>query len=77
MRVTGQVLGVAVGGAVFASGLSTRAQELGGSVPQSLLQRDALILAVHDAFYVAAAICVIGIITSLVRGRKVGPPKST
>ena len=69
MRVTGQVLGVAVGGAIFASGLSAHAQGLGGSVPQSLLQRDALILAVHDAFYVAAAICLIGILSSLLRGR--------
>ena len=76
MRVTGQVLGVAVGGAVFASGLSAHAPDLGESVPQSLLQRDALILAVHDAFYVAAAICVIGIISSLVRGRKTESRKS-
>jgi EmrB/QacA subfamily drug resistance transporter len=76
MRVTGQVLGVAVGGAVFASGLSAHAPDLGESVPQSLLQGDALVLAVHDAFYVAAAICVIGILSSLVRGRKAESRKS-
>jgi EmrB/QacA subfamily drug resistance transporter len=76
MRVTGQVLGVAVAGAIFASRLSAHAQDLAGSVPQSLLQRDALILAIHDAFYVAAAICAIGIVSSLVRGPKAAPPKS-
>ena len=77
MRVTGQVLGVAVGGAIFAGRLSAHAQDLaaGSSVPRSLLQRDALILATHDAFYVAAGICVLGIVSSLVRGPKASPPK--
>jgi MFS family permease len=75
MRVTGQVLGVAVGGTIFAGRLSAHAQDLAGSVPRLLLQRDALILATHDAFYVAAAICVLGILSSLVRGPKATPPK--
>lgn len=75
MRITGQVLGVAVGGAIFASRIAHYTEDLAGSSPEPLLQRDALILAIHDAFYVAAAICVIGILSSLVRGRKTVPPK--
>jgi hypothetical protein len=39
-----------------------------------MVQREALILAIHDAFYVAGAICVVGILISLSRGRRVSEP---
>ena len=69
MRITGQVLGVAVGVAILASRISDHTKELVKSLPPDLVRRDALILAVHDAFHVAAAICVLGALASLIRGR--------
>ena len=68
MRYTGQALGIAVGGAVIASRIPVYAHDLAGSVPQPLIERDAFILALHDAFYVAVGICVIGVLASLFRG---------
>ena len=59
-----------MGGAVVASRIPAHAQELTGKLPESLVENEAFILAVHDAFYVAAAICVVGILTSLVRDRE-------
>jgi MFS family permease len=70
MRYTGQALGIAVGGAVIASRTPVYIQDLAGTLSPSLVEREAFILAMHDAFYVGAAICVVGIFTSLVRGRK-------
>ncbi|HET7479786.1 MAG TPA: MFS transporter [Rubrobacteraceae bacterium] len=70
MRITGQVLGIAAGGAILASRVSDHARELTGSMPQALVQRDALILSINDALYFAAAVCVLGALTSLVRGKR-------
>jgi MFS family permease len=70
MRITGQVLGVAAGGAILASRISDHAHDLAGDVPHQLIQRDALILSIHDALYFAAAACVLGVFTSLVRGSR-------
>jgi EmrB/QacA subfamily drug resistance transporter len=75
MRITGQVLGVAAGGAILASRISEHARELAGSVPPALVHRDALIFSIHDALYFAAAVCLLGALTSLVRGR--GEPRKT
>jgi EmrB/QacA subfamily drug resistance transporter len=72
MRITGQVLGVAAGGAILASRFSDHAQDLAGEIPQQLVQRGALILSIHDALYFAAGACVIGVFASLVRGSR-GP----
>ena len=63
MRVTGQVLGIAAGGAVLANRIPDHARGLAGSLPQPLVKPNALILSVHGAFYVAAAICVVRIFT--------------
>ncbi|MBV9454181.1 MAG: MFS transporter, partial [Rubrobacter sp.] len=70
MRYTGQALGIAVGGAVVASRTPVHIQDLAGTLSQSLVEREAFILAMHDAFYVGAAICIVGIFTSLIRGRE-------
>jgi hypothetical protein len=70
MRITGQVLGVAAGGAILASRISDHAHDLAGDVPHQLIQRDALILSIHDALYFAAAACVLGVFASLVRGAR-------
>ncbi len=61
MRVTGQALGIALSAAIVATRMPVH---LVGSVPQSVALADAI----HDAFTVAAAVCAIGIVTSLVRG---------
>ena len=79
MRITGQVLGVAVGGAILASRIPDHTRELVKSLPLHLVRRDALILSIHDAFYVAAAMCVLGALASMIRsGREdvgSGPPR--
>jgi EmrB/QacA subfamily drug resistance transporter len=67
MRYTGQALGIALGGAVIASRTPVYERDLAGSLSQPLVERDAFILALHDAFYVAVGICVIGVLASLIR----------
>ena len=70
MRIDGQVLGIAVGGAIVASRLAGHVADLTAAHhPPAIVQRDGFVLSLHDAFYVAAAICAIAIVTSLVRGR--------
>jgi MFS family permease len=70
MRIDGQVLGIALAGAIVASRTVHHASELSGTLTPELVQRDAFILAIHDAFYVAAGICAIGVVASLVRGQR-------
>lgn len=61
MRVTGQSLGIALSAAIVATRLPVHLAETAN-------QGEALAGAIHDAFWVAAAVCAIGIATSLVRG---------
>ncbi len=68
MRVNGQALGIALSGAIVATRLPIHIAALAGTVPAATLQREALGSSVHDAFVVAAAVCALGIVTSLVRG---------
>jgi hypothetical protein len=68
MRVNGQALGIALSGAIVATRLPVHLAELGGGTPTAALQNAALAGAIHDAFVVAAAVCCVGIVTSLVRG---------
>jgi EmrB/QacA subfamily drug resistance transporter len=68
MRVNGQALGIALSGAIVATRLPVHLAELGGGAPTAALQNVALAGAIHDAFVVAAAVCCVGIVTSLVRG---------
>ena len=70
MRITGQVLGVAVGAAILASRIPYHTKELIKRLPPHLVRRDALILSIHDAFYVAAAICVLGALGDDTRPRQ-------
>jgi EmrB/QacA subfamily drug resistance transporter len=67
MRVNGQVLGVALSGAIVATRLPVHLAELGGA-PSAALRNAALAGAIHDAFVVAALVCCVGIVTSLIRG---------
>ncbi len=65
MRVSGQALGIAISAAVVATRLPVHMEDLGGG---SVGEAAALAASVHDAFVVAAAVCAVGILTSLVRG---------
>ena len=74
MRADGQMLGIAVAGAIVANRTAAYIAELSNRLTPAMVQREALILAIHDAFYVAGAICVVGILISLSRGRRVSEP---
>jgi EmrB/QacA subfamily drug resistance transporter len=69
MRVNGQALGIAMSAAVVAIRLPVNLAA-GGSTGAGAeaAATAALVASIHDAFIVAAAICAIGIVTSLVRG---------
>ncbi len=67
MRVVGQACGIVVSAAVVAVRLPAHLAALGG-LPAEAVQQEALVLAIHDAFVVAALICSIGIAASLLRG---------
>ena len=68
MRVNGQAVGIALSGAIVATRLPVHLAELGGGAPTAAVQSAALAGAIHDAFVVAALVCCVGIVTSLVRG---------
>ena len=73
VRNTGQAFGVALAGAVVALRLPFYVQELrvtAENLPERILQQDAFLLAIHDAFYAGAAICVFGVLTSLLSERR-------
>jgi EmrB/QacA subfamily drug resistance transporter len=71
MRVTGQSLGIALSAAVVATRLPVHLAGL-GNPPTAADHGVALAGAIHDAFVVAALVCSIGIVTSLVRGSNRG-----
>lgn len=62
VRNLGMVTGIAISGAVFTSGLQSN-QAAG------LVYEAAFLGGFHDAFMVAAVICSVGVITSLMRGK--------
>jgi EmrB/QacA subfamily drug resistance transporter len=68
MRVNGQALGIALSGAIVATRLPVHLAELGGATAGVAVRRAALAGSIHDAFVVAALVCCLGIVTSLVRG---------
>ncbi|WP_366922904.1 MFS transporter [Metallumcola ferriviriculae] len=69
MRNIGMVLGVAISGAIFSSRLDHLKESLAASgLAGTALQHQAFTGALHTTFIVAAAIAVIGVFASLVRG---------
>jgi EmrB/QacA subfamily drug resistance transporter len=68
MRVNGQALGIALSGAIYATRLPVHVSELAGTVPAASLHAEAQTGAIHDAFVVAALVCCLGVVTSLIRG---------
>lgn len=77
MRVTGQALGIALSAAIVATRLPVHVAALGGGTPTGTPQPAALAGAIHDAFVVAALVCCLGIVTSLVRGSSRPAPSET
>lgn len=81
MRNLGMVLGTAVAGAVWTGRMAFHTHELtqAGNLSAEAVQSQAFIGGIQDAFMVSAAICSIGVLTSLVRGSQqprpaAGPP---
>ena len=75
MRINGQVLGIAAGGAIIANRMTGHIAQLTGHFPPAIVQSEAFVLSLHDEFYVSAAVVALGIFTSLVRGTN-NPPRS-
>ncbi len=63
-KVTGQSLGIALSAAIVATRMPIHLAETTGA-PDTIA---ALQASIHDAFIAAAAICAIGIVTSIIRG---------
>jgi hypothetical protein len=68
MRVNGQAVGIALSGAIVATRLPVHLTDLGGGASGAAVHTAALAGAIHDAFAVAALVCCLGIVTSLIRG---------
>jgi EmrB/QacA subfamily drug resistance transporter len=68
MRIDGQALGIALSSAVVAIRLPVHAAELAQRLGPAATQADALILAIHDAFLVAAVVAAVGMVASLFAG---------
>jgi EmrB/QacA subfamily drug resistance transporter len=68
MRVNGQALGIALSAAIVAIRLPVHLAEAVAAGTGADVQNVALAGAIHDAFAVAALICCVGIVASLVRG---------
>lgn len=68
MRINGQVLGIAVGGAIIANRVAYHVARLHAHVPVDELRTEAFVLALHDAFYVSAVVVGLGVVASMVRG---------
>jgi EmrB/QacA subfamily drug resistance transporter len=68
MRVNGQALGIALSAAIVAIRLPVHLSVSPGGHPTAQAANLALAGAIHDAFAVAALICCLGVVTSLVRG---------
>ena len=62
------VLGIALSGAIVATRLPIHLAALGGGAPTAAARNVAQAGAIHDAFVVAAIVCSLGIVASLVRG---------
>ncbi|MHB1134630.1 MAG: MFS transporter [Chloroflexota bacterium] len=72
MRNLGMVVGTAIAGAVWTGRMAYYAEKLSraGSLDQATVQQQAFMGGFQDALLVSAAICSLGIFTSLVRGKQ-------
>jgi EmrB/QacA subfamily drug resistance transporter len=69
MRVGGQAIGIAFSSAVVAIRLPAHLAELGAGAAATSARTAALVLAINDAFRLAAIVCTIGVGLSLIPGR--------
>lgn len=71
-RNLGMVMGTAVTGAVWTGRMAFYAEELArdGGLDPSAIRVEAFVGGFHDAFLVSGVICSIGVLTSLVRGKR-------
>ena len=67
-RNVGQVLGVSMAGMVLAVREPVYLAQLAGTMTPEQAAKTAFLSAAHDAARVAAVVCVLGILASLVRG---------
>ncbi len=67
MRVNGQALGIALSTAIVAIRTPAHIGDVAGP-PSEAVKNAAFVASIHDAFFVAAVICAIGIVASIVRG---------
>ena len=67
MRVVGQALGIVVSAAVVTLRLPAHLESL-AALPPGRAGQEAFAMAARDAFVVAALICSLGIVASLLRG---------
>jgi EmrB/QacA subfamily drug resistance transporter len=72
-RIDGQALGIAASAAIVAMRLPVHLAAAAGSGAAADIQREAFVLAIHDAFIFAALVCALGILTSLIRGPTPAP----
>jgi EmrB/QacA subfamily drug resistance transporter len=73
MRIDGQALGIAASGAIVAVRTPVHLAALAGTAPATVVASESLALAIHDAFIVAAVLCCLGVVTSVVRGESAEP----
>ncbi|HEU5423685.1 MAG TPA: MFS transporter [Nitrolancea sp.] len=77
MRIDGQAVGIAAAGAIVAAQTAAYVAKLSGTLAPELVQREAFVHAIHDAFFVAAIVCLFAILASMVRGprleEEIGP----
>lgn len=73
-RNVGMVLGISVAGFVLAVREPAHLEELLPTVARELAEKLAFLQAAHEAFYVAALVCAVGVVSSLVRG---APPRES
>ena len=68
MRVNGQALGIALSAAIVATRLPAYLAQAGPGRPSAHALAVAQAGAIHDAFIVAALVCCLGVVASLIRG---------
>lgn len=70
LRTVGQSAGLALGGAIFASGLTRYATQVAGNgVLASLAERQAVASAFHSTMMVAIVVCACAALVAMLRGR--------
>ena len=71
LRQVGMSVGLAIAGSVFAASQFSHATQFASQgLPEDVVQRLSTVSGVHDAIFAALAIAVIGLVASVLRGRR-------